>query len=133
MSHVEPGAAEPLVGARPASTPAVPAHSARAVVTPTGDRQPAFFTLDHGTATLAGALVGRVDRRWRLLAATALPAGSSPDALVDLLVDRVRAADPACAEAIWIGPGSGPEPPAAWPRLAASSAPVATLAVIAAT
>lgn len=133
MSHVESGAAEPLVGTRPASSPPVPAPSARAVVPPADDRQTAFFTLDHGTATVAGALVGRVDRRWRLLAATALPAGSNPDALLGLLVDRLRSVDPACAEAVGSGPGTGTEPLAAWPRLAASSAPAATLAVIAAT
>jgi hypothetical protein len=57
-----------------------------------------------------GALVGRVDRRWRLLAATALPAGSNPDTLLGLLVDRLRSADPARAEAIGSGPGSGAEP-----------------------
>ena len=130
MSHVEPGTAEPLVGTRPASSPAaMPAPSARAVVAPAHDRQTAFFTLDHGTATLAGALVGRVDRRWRLLAATALPAGSNPDTLLGLLVDRLRSADPARAEAI----GSRAEPLAAWPRLVATSVPAATLAVIAAT
>jgi hypothetical protein len=48
-------------------------------------------------------------------------------------VDRFRSADPACAEAVGSGPGTGTEPLAAWPRLAASSAPAATLAVIAAT
>jgi len=133
VSHLEPGAAEPLVGARPASSPAEPALSSSGVGASAHGRQLAFFTLDHGTATLAGALVGRVDRRWRLLAATALPAGSNPDALVGLLVDRLRLADPACAEALGSGFGSGPEPPAAWPRLVASSVPATTLAVIAAT
>ena len=133
MSHVEPEASEPLVGARPASSPAAPAPSSRAVGALADDRQLAFFALDHGTATLAGALVGRVDRRWRLLTATALPAGGSPDALLGLLVDRLRSADPACVEAVGPGPGSGPELLAAWPRLAASSVPAATLAVIAAT
>jgi hypothetical protein len=130
---VEPGAAETTVGTRPAPSSAVPAPSARAVAVPADDRQSAFFTLDHGTATLAGALVGRVDRRWRLLTATALPAGSNPDTLLGLLVDRLRSADPARAEAIGSGPGSGAEPLVAWPRLVATSVPAATLAVIAAT
>ena len=113
--------------------PVVPVPTSRVAVAPADDAQPAFFTLDHGTATLAGALVGRVDRRWRLLAAMALPAGSSPDALLGLLVDRLRSADPAWAGSIGSGPGSRPELPGAWPRLAASSVPAATLVVIAAT
>jgi hypothetical protein len=111
----------------------VSAPSSRVIAVPAHERLPAFFTLDHGTATLAGALAGRVNRRWRLLAAAALPAGSSPDALLGLLVDRVRSADPARATLIEADPGSGPEPLAAWTRLAASSVPAATLAVIAAT
>ncbi len=71
---------------------AAPARAARA-------RRDAFVTLDRGTATCAAAVVGRVDRRWRLLAATALPAPAvrAPDALIELLLGRVRAADPALA------------------------------------
>jgi hypothetical protein len=136
VSRAKPGPAEPPAGARDASTPVGPGPSAPAIRALTDGRQAAFFTLDHGTATVAGALVGWVDRRWRLLAATALPAGSNPEALLGLLVERIRVADPALAEAIGSGPGGprgGPEPPAAWPRLVASSVPTETLAVIAAT
>jgi len=137
VSLVEPGAAEPSVDSRTASTPAEPAPAAPAAGSLTDHRQPAFFTLDHGTATLAGALVGRVDERWRLLAATALPAGGSPDALLGVLVDRFRSADPARAGTIASlprsGTANGTEPPPAWPRLVASSVPAATLAIIAAT
>jgi hypothetical protein len=113
--------------------PAEPSPSSRALAAPADDRQHAFLTLDHGTATLAGAIVGRVDRRWRLLAATALPAGSDPDALLDLLVDRLRSADQALADGTVGSVTSGPGSLDAWPRLAALSAPAATLAVIAAT
>ncbi len=81
MNLVKPGTAELSVDARPAPTPDGTEPVAEAREPLTDDRPPAFFTLDHGTATLAGALVGRVDDRWRLLAATALPAGGSPDAL----------------------------------------------------
>ena len=133
MSSRSPGAAGSLVLPGPASTPTGHRDPSPTLGTSTDDRQPAFFTLDHGTATLAGALVGRVDRRWRLLAAAALPAGSNPVALQGLLVDRLRSADPACAAAIGCGPGEGAEPPAAWPRLRTTSAPTPTIAIIAAT
>lgn len=71
---------------------AAPARAARA-------RRDAFVTLDRGTATCAATVVGRVEHRWRLLAATAVPVPAVPasDALVELLLDRVRAADPALA------------------------------------
>jgi len=137
VSLVKPGTAELSVAARPASTPDGSPPDGPMVGWLVDDRQPAFFTLDHGTATLAGALVGRVDDRWRLLAATALPAGGSPEALLGVLVDRFRSADPARAAAIagvrGTGTGEGTEPPPAWPRLAASSVPAETLAIIAAT
>ncbi|HEX7398326.1 MAG TPA: hypothetical protein VF302_01060 [Candidatus Limnocylindrales bacterium] len=100
---------------------------------PADDRQAAFYTLDHGSATLAGALVGRVDGRWRLLAATALPTGSGPDALVALLARRLESVDPSRAEMIGGWAASGPAASADVPRLVARSRPAATLAVIAAT
>ena len=141
MSRGAPGAVEPLVDAvspsatgRHARPPrARPARSPRAVVAPADDRQAAFYTLDHGSATLAGALVGRVDGRWRLLAATALPTGSGPDALVALLARRLESVDPSRAEMIGGWAASGPAASADVPRLVARSRPAATLAVIAAT
>ncbi len=137
MNLVKPGTAELLVDARPAPAPDRTEPVAEARTPPADDRPPAFFTLDHGTATLAGALIGRVDERWRLLAATALPAGGSPDALAGLLADRFRSADPARAAAMAGAPGrrtrKGTRPPPAWPRLVASSVPAETLAIIAAT
>lgn len=137
MNLVKPGIAELSVDARPAPTPDGIEPAGRAREQLTDDHQPAFFTLDHGTATLAGALVGRVDDRWRLLAAMALPAGSSPEALLGVLVDRFRSVDPARAAAMAGVPGrgtrKGTRPPPAWPRLAASSVPAETLAIIAAT
>ncbi len=54
----------------------------------------AFFTLDAGSATLAAALIARVDGRWRLLAADAAPVGIPGDVLLRGLVDQVHAARP---------------------------------------
>ena len=141
MSRGAPGAVEsPVDAVSPSATGghartsrARPARSPRAVVAPADDRQAAFYTLDHGSATLAGALVGRVDGRWRLLAATALPTGSGPDALVALLARRLESVDPSRAEMIGGWAASGPAASADVPRLVARSRPAATLAVIAAT
>jgi hypothetical protein len=70
-----------------------------------------FLAVDRGSATCAVALVGRVGRRWRLLAATAVPAGADATALGELLAGRVRAADPALAEEIGLRePEPGPDP-----------------------
>jgi hypothetical protein len=59
----------------------------------------AFFTLDLGTASVAAALVGRVDGRWRLLASGAVPEGVGPEPLLRDLVARVGRADPGLAAA----------------------------------
>ena len=62
----------------------------------------AFLTIDHGAATASITLIGRVAGRWRLLANLAFPAGASMDLAIDLLVERVRAADPDLAWALGI-------------------------------
>ena len=54
----------------------------------------AFFTLDIGSATTGAALIGRVDGRWRLLAAGAVPATLAHETLLGDLVDGVTAAEP---------------------------------------
>jgi hypothetical protein len=117
----------------PEPAQAAPATSWRGSGPPAGGRPEAFLALDRGTATLAGSIVGRVDRRWRLLAATALPAGSDPGALLGVLVDRFRLADPVLAENMLGRPAAGLESVDGWPQLVALSAPAATLVVIAAT
>lgn len=124
--------ADPNHASRPAR-PARRAHPPRAAAAGAGERTSAFYTVDHGSATLAGALVGRVDGRWRLLAATALPTGSSPEALIGLLADRLDAADPGLAEVL--GSRSGPAPGSSTnvPWVVARSRPAPTIAVIAAT
>ena len=54
----------------------------------------AFFTIDHGTATTAAAIIGQLDGRFRLLAAGAQPAGISADGLLAGLVAEVAAIEP---------------------------------------
>jgi hypothetical protein len=84
----------------------------------------AFLAVDRGSATCAAALVGRVGRRWRLLAAAAVPAGADAGVLGPVLVERVRAADPGLIDAIGLG-GSAPvgsaAAPAGAPRLPGGS------------
>ncbi|MFH1474721.1 MAG: hypothetical protein ABIG85_02565 [Chloroflexota bacterium] len=85
---------------------AAPAHEAGAAPARLGRaRRDSFVTLDRGSATCAATVVGRVDHRWRLLAATAVPAPAvpAPDALVELLLERVRTADPALASDLGLG------------------------------
>ena len=53
------------------------------------------FTVDHGTATIAAALLAEVDGRWRLLAAGAVPAAVGADVLLVDLLHGVRMADAA--------------------------------------
>ncbi len=109
-------------------TGAAPARS-------TGAARDAFVTLDRGTATSAAAIVARVDRRWRLLAAAAVPTIGAPasgapgiDLLGALLGERIRDADPALADALRLGaPGTLP------PALEAFGTPAAEAVVLAAT
>ena len=60
----------------------------------------AFLTIDHGAATASIALIGRVAGTWRLIGSLAFPAGAAMDVAVDLLVARVRVADPDLAAAL---------------------------------
>ncbi len=53
-----------------------------------------FFTIDHGTASTAAALIGPVGGRFRLLAASAAPRGISVEAILEDLVARVGATEP---------------------------------------
>lgn len=86
---------------------------------------PAFVSFDRGTASLAGALVGRVGGRRRLLAATAVPAGADPGVLAAVLAGRVRAADPGVA-----AEASIPDGAADLPRLIATGTSPRTAAVL---
>jgi len=62
----------------------------------------AFLTIDHGAATASIALIGRVSGTWRLIGSLALPSGAAVDVAVELLVGRVRAADPELASALGV-------------------------------
>lgn len=62
----------------------------------------AFLTIDHGAATTSIALIGRVSGTWRLIGSLALPAGAAVDVAVELLVSRVRSADPELASALGV-------------------------------
>ncbi len=97
-----------------------------------GPRGDLLVTLDRGSATCAAGLVGRVEGRWRLLVATAVPAAADPEALLAVLCDRVRAAEPALADGVGLGP-VGAEPRAALPRIEAVGGPAPQAAVLAAT
>ncbi len=90
----------------------------------------AFIAVDRGTATVAVTLLGRVDRRWRLLGSTAAPVSVPADALVARLCDRLSRADSGLADAIGLGlPGAA----AALPRVESRTAPPPEITVVAAT
>lgn len=63
----------------------------------------AFLAIDQGAATTSVAALGRVAGAWRLLGSLAVPAGGDPDIAVDVLVRRLRAADPDLAERLGMG------------------------------
>ena len=91
---------------------------------------PVFATVDRGTATVAVALVGRVDARWRLFGSTAAPAGVPEDALLERLRRRLAATDATLAADLGLG-SSGAA--AGIPRLACATLPAPECAVVAAT
>ncbi|HET9755236.1 MAG TPA: hypothetical protein VFP66_01940 [Candidatus Limnocylindrales bacterium] len=62
----------------------------------------AFLTIDHGSATVSVALVGRAGGAWRLIGSLSIPTGGDLDPAVDLLLERTSAADPGLADAIGI-------------------------------
>jgi hypothetical protein len=62
----------------------------------------AFLTIDHGSATVSVALIGRAGGAWRLIGSLAIPAGAELDPAIDLLVARTIAADPDVAQGLGI-------------------------------
>ncbi len=90
----------------------------------------AFFALDLGAATSSAALVGRVAGHWRLVGSLAFPAAIPEDAIVNQLVARLRATDPALALELGIT-GGGDGGTTDWARLTARSTRPAGLAVLA--
>ena len=87
----------------------------------------ACFALDLGSATSSAAILGRINGRWRLLAAESAPAGGDPDDLLTLLLSRLSDADPVLAEELGLGPLSI----AATPRLVARTTELPRLAILA--
>jgi hypothetical protein len=59
--------------------------------------QRAFFAIDQGSATTSVAIVGWVAHRWRLLGSVALPAATDLEAMLALLVQRLRTTAPGVA------------------------------------
>ena len=88
----------------------------------------AFLALDTGAATIAAALIGRVDGRWRLIGSIAMPAGADVEAVVSVLGDRALDADPALAAAVDLRRGMAAD----LPRLEVASHTPRRLAVVAA-
>lgn len=66
----------------------------------------AFLAVDRGTATVAVALLGRLDGRWRLLGSTAAPAAIATEPLARLLVTRLTETDAGVARALGLSPTS---------------------------
>ena len=62
----------------------------------------AFLTIDHGSATVSVALIGRAGGAWRLIGSLAIPAGADLDPAIDLLIERTLAADPVVAHGLGI-------------------------------
>ena len=93
-------------------------------------KQPVFATVDRGTATVAVAIVGRVDARWRLLGSTAAPAGVLEEALLERLRRRLAGTDAPLAADLGLGSRGAA---AGIPRLTCTTLPAPELAVVAAT
>jgi hypothetical protein len=90
----------------------------------------AFLAIDHGAATTSFAIIGRTGGAWRLIGDLAIPSGSDPETGVDLLVRRLRAADPALATRLGL---AGPDKPGSsvLPRLEVRSTRPKRLGVVA--
>ncbi|MEO5703392.1 MAG: hypothetical protein ABIZ52_08145 [Candidatus Limnocylindrales bacterium] len=86
----------------------------------------ALLAIDAGSATTSVALLGKPGDRWRLLGAISGPAGTSPDALAEILATRLVAADLGLADHVGVDPLSVGD----LPRLEATSLPPRTLAVL---
>ena len=90
----------------------------------------AFIAVDRGTATIAVSLIGHAAGRWRLIGATAGPAGVPAERLVERLRARLVAADPDLAAAVGLqAAGSADD----LPQVACATSPPPEMAVVAAT
>jgi hypothetical protein len=87
----------------------------------------AFLIVDHGSATVSAALIGRAGGAWRLIGHLSMPAGAELGPAIAVLTDRARTADPDLAAAIGIVETEA----AALPRLEVRSRRPRRLAVVA--
>ncbi len=85
----------------------------------------AFFTIDHGTASTAVALIAPLEGRFRLLASGAAPRGVETEALLEDLVARVEATEPG----LLVAPAAWPD----WARLESATRPAHRVLCVAAT
>jgi hypothetical protein len=87
----------------------------------------AFVTLDRGGASVAAALVGRIERHWRLLGSLAAPASVADDVILRGLAGRFQVSDPRLADAL----GVREDEIELLPQYRARSVPPVTMAVLA--
>lgn len=92
--------------------------------------QSAFATVDHGTASVAVGIVGRLGGRWRLLGSATAPSAVLAEQVLERVRARAAAADPELATALGLGSAGAA---ADLPRLVCATAPAPELAVLAAT
>ena len=89
-----------------------------------------FAAIDHGTATVAVSLVGRLAGRWRLLGSGAAPAAVDADVVLERVRARVAASDPDLATYLGlVQPGSA----SGLPRVECRTSRPPEMAVVAAT
>ena len=62
----------------------------------------AFLIVDHGSATVSAALIGRAGGAWRLIGHLSVPAGAELAPAIAVLVERARVADPDLASVLGI-------------------------------
>ena len=86
----------------------------------------ALLAIDAGAATTSVALLGRPNRRWRLLGSISAPAGAHVDALGAILAARLAHVDPRLAGELALAPELVPD----LPRLETRSSPPPILAVL---
>jgi hypothetical protein len=89
-----------------------------------------FLALDLGSATTSASLVGRTHGHWRLIGSLSLPSQVPTDAVIDLVIERSRTADPELAAELGT---DAPDAAKRLPRLVARSTASVELAILAAT
>ncbi len=92
----------------------------------------AFLTLDRGSSTTSGAVLGHVGGRWRLIAHAAAPRHVDADEILTDLLARIGLTDPEMLAEIGVPAGADLSTlVATWPRLEAGTEPAGRIAVLA--